>query len=187
VKINYGHQKVMRGRDGKRHRYYYAFGTRLRNGRPASGWIRRSALRDKPRMATLRAPRAPAGRVTPYRITGGNPRRYGDLKVHRRVPRNKNLRASDYLRRSGGYVNQTYNLPGRGGVSTDTFRTGTPFYRTHSVRSRLVPLYRPNGRQVVRRRRFVYGYVKTPRSPDKRRYGWIAYDALRRRANSRRR
>lgn len=181
VKINYGQQKVMIGSDGKRHQYYYAFGTKLKNRQSASGWIRRSALKEQPKMPTVKAPRAPSGPVVKYKITGGNLRKFGDLKVHRLVPANKNLRASDYLRRPGGYVNQTYNLPGKGGVGTDTFKTGTTFYRTPSVKLRSVPLYKPDGRNVVRRMPFVYGYIKTPNSPDRRRYGWMALDALRRR------
>lgn len=177
VHINYGQSRQMRGSDGKMHKYYYAFATSLRGGPMASGWVRATALVDKPRMPVVNAARPPAGPTTSYRITGsGVNQRYGDAKVVRGYE-GPHRAAADYGRRPGGYVNQLLTLPGRGGISTDTWRVGTTFHRATSVPSVVRPVYRPGSSVRTGDLRFVYGYVRTPTGP---RYGWIAYRALRR-------
>jgi hypothetical protein len=165
----------MKGSDGKLHKYYYAFATNLRGGPMASGWVRATALVDKPRMPVVNAARPPAGPTTSYRITGsGVNQRYGDLKVVRGY-NGTHRAAADYGRRPGGYVNQLLTLPGRGGMSTDTWRVGTTFHRATSVPSVVRPVYRPGSTVRLGDMRFVYGYVRTPTGP---RYGWMAHRAL---------
>lgn len=188
VKINYGATRVMKGADGKRHVFHYVWGTDLKNGERASGWIRRSALNDRPKMPTLAAKRPPSGAVTPYTITGGNPQstRFGfrdsagqfhPYKVTKGYT-GGGREVTDYLGRPGGYVNQNFNLPGKGGVSYDTYRTGTTFLRSRSVPAVKTPFYYPGGTKRVGSLTFVYGTVQTPTGA---RHGWIPSQALGRR------
>jgi hypothetical protein len=175
VHINYGQSRQMKGSDGKMHKYYYAFATTLEGGGMASGWVRATALVDKPRMPVVNAARPPAGPTTTYRITGsGVNQRYGDSKVVRGYD-GPHRAAADYGRRPGGYVNQLLTLPGKGGMSTDTWKVGTTFHRVQSVPSVVRPLYRPGSNVRAGEMRFVYGYVRTPTGP---RYGWMAHRAL---------
>jgi hypothetical protein len=180
VKLNYGQQKQINGED-----YVYAFATKAeKNGltRSVSGWILKSSLKGdletRINMPTVNAPR-PSGDQGPHRefaITGGDRKAFGDLKV---VPNStkKNERASDYLSRGGG-TNLLYNLPGKGGVSTDTLPRGATFHRSNSVRARAVNLYKPGSSEPVQKKMlFVYGFVKDP-TTNERRYGWIAAKAL---------
>jgi hypothetical protein len=73
--------------------------------------------------------------------------------------------------REGNVVNLLYNLPGEGGVSTDTLPAGTHFHRSLGVASIDIPLYQPGKSKVVKTMKFVYGHVGT-------RWGWMAHDAL---------
>jgi hypothetical protein len=172
VKINYGQRKRIRGR-----RYVYAFATHMwspSGPMAASGWIRESRLKGHPlvRMPTIKAPRSPNGDGARYRITGGDPAKYGDLKVNPHVPRTKREAASDYLVRPGGMVTLLYNLPHKGGVSTDTLPVGGTFVRARGVKAVHIHLYPPDsGKRLERSLAFVYGRVG-------KRNGWIALDAL---------
>jgi hypothetical protein len=177
VKINFGQRKDINGEP-----HVYAFATTVKDGKVgangkdamgASGWIKESALKDGPlkQMPTVDAPRPLKGDLPgEYKITGGSANRFGDLKV---VPNSKarNERASDYLLRPGNVTNLLYNLPGQGGVSTDTLPKGAPFVRAAGVEPVKIPLYRKGDDKVADHMTFVYG-----RSGD--RYGWIAQDAL---------
>lgn len=96
------------------------------------------------------------------------------IKVRPGVPRGLRLAAGDYLWRRGGVVNLCYNLPGSGGVATDTFRVGARFKAAGPQAS--VPLYLPSSSVRVGEMPFVYGHVEY--EGGKKRYGWIARWAL---------
>jgi len=186
VRINYGATRKLLGSDGKQHVFHQAWSTNLQSGVAASGWIQRSALPTKPKMPTVTAKRPPTGPRTAYTITGGNPQssKFGMTVFGQFVPfkvtrgyAGGGRNASDYLRRPTGVVNVSYNLPGKGGVSHDTYRPGTTFQRAKSIRSIVSPLYLPGGTKPVSNLRFVYGTVQTPTGP---RFGWIPLAALKR-------
>lgn len=173
VMINSGQRKLIAGQP-----HVYAFATTIArpDGRRmgASGWIPEAALTEGPLhfMPTATLPKPPGGdRKGSYTITGGNPRRFGDLKVNPKIPRSENVAASDYLKRAGNVVNMLWALPFNGGVSNDTFPVGTKFIRSAGVPPKKVALYQPMGTKVVAQMSFVYGRVGE-------RYGWIALDAL---------
>jgi hypothetical protein len=175
VKLNYGQSRQMRGSDGQMHTYYYAFATNLQGGDLVSGWVRATALVDRPQMPVVNAKRPPASPTTGYRITGdGVNQLYGDRKVVKNYD-GPHRAAEDYGLRPGGYVNELLTLPGKGGMSTDTWKVGTTFNRVQSVPSVTRPLYRPGTADHVGDIRFVYGFVRTPTGP---RFGWMASRAL---------
>jgi hypothetical protein len=168
VYLNYGQRKQIQGTT-----YVYAFATLLANGMHASGWIPEAKVVDDVArlMPTVSARDPGSGDYsTTFLVTGGNPAAYGDLKVDPRF-NGPNDAAADYLVREGNVVNLLYNLPGVGGVSTDTFPIGAPFHRSRGVEAVAIPLYRPGGSSVVAHMTFVYGHVGS-------RHGWIAHAAL---------
>jgi hypothetical protein len=200
VKINYGQRKVITPAGGRPATYVYVIGASVReNGHTlsASGWVPLSALKDSSAKRHYQADLAavvahgPHGGDAPeaYTIDGGVSKlaHYGDLKVNpgphgAGVPRHERLAASDYLERPGHAVNLLYSLPGHGGASTDTFKTGNPFVPSAGVPRASVPLYLPAHATAAERAAwrdgtlphtmdFVYGRVGD-------RYGWIAADAL---------
>jgi hypothetical protein len=167
VNINYGQRKVIGGT-----RYVYAFAVPLDNGKHASGWVIESQVTANiGSMPTVSAKNPGKGDYqTIFTVTGGDPAVFGDLKVAPNYT-GSNVAATDYLKRDGDVFNLLYNLPGVGGVSTDTLPIGTHFHRSLGVLAVDLPLYNPGSSKVVRTMRFVYGHVGT-------RYGWIARDAV---------
>ncbi|MBL8678086.1 MAG: hypothetical protein JNK05_02930 [Myxococcales bacterium] len=168
VMINFGQRKELRGRT-----HVYAFAVGLRGGVHASGWVDQGAIVGPiGRMPTANARNPGHGDYeTDFVITGGDPGEFGTLKVRPNIRLDENVAATDYLARPGNVVNLLYNLPGLGGVATDTLPVGAPFRRSLGVLARDLPLYRPSSATQVRVMRFVYGHVNG-------RYGWIARDAI---------
>lgn len=173
VKINYGQRKTINGEP-----HVYAFATHIKTpqgDRSASGWIPEKALKDGPiqNMPSIEAPKPIGGDLKggTFTITGGDPKKFGDLKVAPHISRKERVAAGDYMRRPGGVVNMLYNLPGKGGVSTDTFKTGATFIRSAGVKPVQVQLYKPESSEQAGKMTFVYGRVGD-------RYGWIAQDSL---------
>lgn len=168
VMINYGQRKQLRGRT-----HVYAFAVTLRGGTHASGWVDQASIVGPiDRMPTANARNPGRGDYeTDFMITGGDPGEFGTLKVRPNIRVDDNVAATDYLVRPGNVVNLLYNLPGLGGVATDTLPVGAPFRRSLGVLARDLPLYRPSSSAQVRVMRFVYGHVNG-------RYGWIARDAI---------
>lgn len=167
VRLNYGQRKVIGG-----DAHVYAFAVEIESGAGASGWIVQSAVEgDVESMPTVSAEDPGKGDYeAPFVVTGGDPAAFGDLKVDPDFDGSHEA-ASDYLRRDDDVVNLLYNLPGVGGVATDTLPLGVRFHRSRGVASVERPLYHPGSREIVRTMRFVYGHIGT-------RWGWIAYDAL---------
>lgn len=170
VKLNYGQRKHLAGA-----RHVYAFAVMMHGGFGASGWMREGAL-DRGSvsfMPTVRNKDPGKGfyqRV--WRVTGGNPNHFGDLKVNPKVPREANEAASDYLLRPGNVVNFLWSLPGVGGAAIDTFPAGVyHFRRARGVAEVRIGLYHPNGTVRVGSMGFVYGKIDG-------RFGWIARAAL---------
>lgn len=169
TRINFGQRKEIGGR-----RMVYAFAVRVAGAGTASSWIPESKLASAPleRMPTVAARNPGGGDYASRFVTrSGVPARYVGLKVVKNSA-SSNEAASDYFERPGGVVNLTYNLPGVGGVSTDTFPVGTGFRRNRNVKSLVINLYRPHGSVVVGHMRWVYGHVGS-------RYGWYPRAALR--------
>jgi hypothetical protein len=173
VPFNYGQRTSFGGAP-----HLYAFAVRLMSS-TASGWIPESALLDGPltSMPTIDAPRPPRGdRASTWMVTGGTAAIHERLesrriKVAPNIDRHARVAATDYLRRAGDVVNLCYNLPGVGGVATDTVPVGSTFVRAAGVRAARVRLYWPESRRRYGRMTFVYGRVDD-------RYGWISLDAL---------
>ncbi len=167
VKINFGQRRVMHGR-----RYLYAFATYITGVRSSvSGWILESSIvhhNTIGRMPTYRAPNPGQGDRASYRIAGATLSWGHDtfswLPGHGW--------AEHYVTRAGNVVNLCYNVPGVGGVATDTVPIGATFHRSNGVRAIELPLYHLGSRTVVRRMTFYYGHVGG-------RFGWIARAALR--------
>jgi hypothetical protein len=185
VKINYGATRKFKDKNGVTHVFHQAWSTPLKGGKIASGWIRRTNLNDKPKMPTITARRPPSGPKTAFTITGGNPRsekfgyknasgQFVPYKVTKQY-KGGGRDATDYLFRPGGVVNQSFNLPGKGGVSYDSYQPGTTFKRADSIPSITRPLYYPGGTKQVGHLTFVYGGVDTPTG---RRFGWIPLQAM---------
>ncbi len=168
VKINYGGRKRINGVN-----HVYAFAARLDTGITASGWVREGALNNSPisRMPTVALSDPGHGDYeTVFTVTGGNNADFEGLKVSKDYD-DGGRNATDYLVRPGNMFNLLYNLPGRGGVATDTFPLGVSFRRCQGVLHIDINLYEPSGTKVVRTMPFVYGHVGS-------RYGWVAKDAL---------
>jgi hypothetical protein len=169
VQVNYGQRKILAGS-----RHVYAFSTHLTSGLSASGWVREGALAQGniTYMPTVRGRDPGQGDyATTFTIVNGPLDTYRGLKVGQNIAPDGGVNATDYLGRTGGVVNLLYNLPGYGGVSTDSFPLGTQFHRSHGVSEVAIPLYHPESSVRVGHLNFVYGHVGG-------RYGWIARDAL---------
>jgi hypothetical protein len=167
IKINYGQRKTLLGAP-----HVYAFAVGTTNG-TASSWVPESAVLDSlSSMPTVIARDPGKGDYEQvFTITGGDPSTYGDAKVVPNTDSN-NEAATDYMLRNGNVVNVLYALPGKGGVSNDTYPAGTvKFKRSRGVASVYVYLYTKNTSTVIGTQRFIYGHVDG-------RYGWIARDAL---------
>jgi hypothetical protein len=187
VRINFGGIRMMKGVNGKISPHVNVFSTGLANGEVASGYASLTAFSVKPKMPVVTAKRPPAGARTPYTVTGGNLSKFGvtdsngqfrSLKVNKKITKG-GQNATDYLLRPGGYVNQTYNIPGTktGGIAYDSYKVGTTFYRAPSVKAVREPLYHQGGTKVAGHLTFVYGTVSTPTG---KRHGWMALEALKR-------
>lgn len=175
VKINYGIRKLLRGNT-----LVYAWAASLDTG-SASGWVPEAALVHanllQGKMPTLVLPNPGGGEyATRWIVTGGDPARYGELKVTKNYDEG-GRKATDYLLRPGNVVNIVYNVPGRGlgGFSVDTVPAGVIFRRARGVSQLQAPLYQPDGSSAVDALHFVYGYIE---DGDQRRYGWMAKEAL---------
>lgn len=167
VQINYGQRKRIGNAT-----YVYAFAVRLTNG-GASGWIdEKDVVDDIARLMPTVSGRDPGlgDYATAFTVTGGNLAAFGDLKVDPNYTGSHEA-ATDYLVRDGNVFNLLYNLPGVGGVATDTLPIGARFHRSLGVKAVEIPLYHPGGSVVVKHMEFVYGHVGS-------RYGWIAHAAL---------
>lgn len=206
VKVNFGQRKTMPDENGVPTSYVYALSVRIETHPKhplkkdekapkisASSWIKESDFIDSDRKDLQKMPtidaKIPPARSQPmtFTISGGDinythrtSEKLGDLKV---VPHytGSNRAATDYIGRPGKVVNLLLNLPGKGGVSTDTVPVGGTFHLS-GKKSEKVPLYEPGSRRIStdsngkpRYMRFLYGHVDTPSG---RRYGWIARDAL---------
>lgn len=206
VKLNFGQETEINGE-----KYYYAFSTKLTDGASVSGWIKASALKVapyplKPEEARKLQPEPARGPFdTTYFITGGNPQavdaggkyKFGYIgEVNGRpqfisykvlpgisLAQNKNIAATDYLKRTDNVVNMGYNVAG---LSNNTFRVDgdlrLAFHHNSKDKEAIVqiPLYHPKdaehaGEKPVAYMTFIYGYVDTPEG---RQYGWMALDAL---------
>lgn len=170
IKINYGQRKKVANVN-----HVYAFAARMQGGVFASGWVREGAL-DRGSLSFMPTVRARDPGQGFYQklwlVTGGDPNRYGELKVAPNIPREANVKASDYLLRPGNVVNFLYSLPGVGGVSIDTVPSRSRhFRRAKGVAEVRVPLYHPNSSVRVGSMPFIYGRLGG-------RFGWIARDAL---------
>jgi hypothetical protein len=130
--------------------------------------VAESAVQRKSALAKMRttSPAKPSGGTyeTDWVVTGGNMTssgsfrlndKYSDRKVNPNVPLDKNEAASDYLVRQWdsatkkGYVNFLYNLPGVGGMSTDTPPLCVHFKRFKGVEEiEIGPLYFVNSRKT---------------------------------------
>jgi len=168
VKINYGNRKKINGVT-----QVYAFAAPLDTGIVASGWVKEAALADGPisRMKTVNGKNPGQGDYeATWTVTGGDNAAFAGLKVNPGY-NGSDENATDYLLRNGGVVNLLYNLPGSGGVSTDTFPTGVKFKRAKGVLELETKLYKKGGTTVIKVMKFIYGHIGG-------RYGWIARDAL---------
>jgi hypothetical protein len=167
VQINYGQRKNIGGDT-----LLYTFVTELTDGRVAGGWVFESAFLDDTRgIPTIPAIDPGQGDVGGTSVVaGGDPSKWINLKL---TPdyNGANQAPTDYLVRDGGYMNLCYNLPGNGGVATDTFPVGVHFERSHGVAPVSKPLYTPGTKTVVGHMVFVYGHIGS-------RFGWIAEAAL---------
>ncbi len=142
VKLNFGQEMEINGE-----KYYYVFNTILEAGVNVSGWVKASALKDKPyplsaaEVRKLQPEPARAPFDTTYDITGGDPQAVGaggkyrfgyvgmlngkqqfisyKVKPGVSLAQYSNVAATDYLKRSDNIVNMGYNLAG---LSNDTFR-----------------------------------------------------------------
>jgi hypothetical protein len=168
IKINYGQRKTLLGAP-----HVYAFSVGTSNG-VASSWVPESAVKDSlagmPTVLSRDPGKGDYEQV--FTITGGDPAKYGDMKVVANTT-SDNAAGSDYMLRPGNVVNVLYALPGGGGVSNDTYpaNAGVKFKRARGVASVYVYLYTKATDEVVGTQRFVYGHVEG-------RYGWIARDAM---------
>ena len=167
VMINYGQRKIIGGLH-----YVYAFAVALDDGTHASGWIRSTAVKDDIASMPTVSDKDPGhgDYQTVFTVTGGDPNAFGDLKVDPNFT-GEHEAASDYLTRPGNVFNLLYNLPGVGGVTTDTLPIGAHFHRSLDVKAVEIALYHPGGAKVAGHMMFVYGHVGS-------RYGWIAHEAL---------
>jgi hypothetical protein len=196
VGLNFGQQKEIKGQ-----RYYYVFDVMVdHDNNPKterihlSGWMHESAIPADVRPVWRMGADA---RVAPAAPTRGAPpqtrtvrsvpnqvkQQYAGLSV---TPQGRGgvgrKSPQDYLGQRDGAINMAFNLPGAGGqgggLSTDTLKPGTRFYRTPSVEPVRIPLYEQGtNRRAEKTMTFVYGYVQDPLTGHKR-YGWIANDAL---------
>jgi hypothetical protein len=168
VRINYGGRKKIHAVA-----HVYAFAVGLDTGVTASGWVREDALDNAPikRMPTVKLGNPGKGDYeATWVVSGGDPGSIAGLKVIKDFDGN-NGAGTDYLVRPGNVVNFLYNLPGSGGVATDTFPVGVTFKRSKGVEQLSVPLYHEGGTKQVGHMDFIYGHIGG-------RYGWIARDAL---------
>lgn len=152
----------------------------------------------------MQPPATSGDKFTAYQITGGDQTqpvdtgekvsgkfKYGytdeggqfvSYKVLPEVSVEENVAATDYLKRSDNVINLGFNVAG---VSNDTFRVDSKnpltFYRSSDKDATAeIDLFQPkdaknDGREIVGKMTFVYGYVKTPSGNQ---WGWIALDAL---------
>ncbi len=167
IQINYGQRKVLGG-----NALLYAFVTKLTSGVVAGGWIFESAfVEDTSSIPTISARDPGHGDVGATAVvTGGDNSRFQNVKITPNY-RGANQEPTDYLLRAGGYVNLCYNLPGNGGVATDTFPVGVHFDRARGVAPVSKPLYATGTNNVVGKMVFVYGHIGS-------RFGWLAESAL---------
>ncbi len=155
TRINFGLRKTINGQG-----HVYAFSVAMRGGSAISGWVAESAVHRQSTIAKMptSSPKKPTSGSydTDWVVTGGNLSssgslalndKYGNRKVNPNVSADKNEAASDYLVRQWdpakktGYVNFLYNLPGVGGMTTDTLPMCAHFKRFKGVASVTKPLY----------------------------------------------
>jgi hypothetical protein len=168
VRVNFGGRRHFSGVS-----HVYAFAVKLDTKITASGWVKESALKHAPitRMPTVALKDPGEGDYqTIWTVTGGNNAAYEGLKVVKDWS-DGGCNATDYLVRPGGFFNLLYNLPGSGGVATDTFPINLPFRRSKGVPELDINLYEPGGTKVVDKMAFIYGHVGD-------RYGWVARAAI---------
>jgi hypothetical protein len=179
IMINYGQKKSIKvNRRGKATPCVYGFYVPMAGSvERVSGWIPLYHVKyeHRPILQKMKSVTAkkPPGKCTgkPRKVTGGNPKAFGALKVVRKST-SPNMAASDYLLRPGNMVNFLYALPGAGGVTTDTIRKNSAsFKQCKQVKAVSVPLYKFNSTKVVGKMKFIYGVIDG-------RYGWIAEKAL---------
>ena len=167
VQINYGQRKSLGGES-----LLYTFATELTDGTVAGGWVFESAfVEDTSVIPTINARDPGDGDLGAEAVvSGGDPARWSNLKITPNYD-GPNQAPTDYLLRDGGYVNLCYNLPGNGGVSTDTFPVGVHFQRARGVSPVSKPVFSPGTSDVVGHMVFVYGRIGD-------RFGWLAEAAL---------
>jgi hypothetical protein len=153
ARFNFGQRKKIGGSN-----HVYAWAVTLVGGGSASGWVREDSVH---RVATIgkmptAAPGKPDGGFyeTDWVVTGGDVdasgnlvlnAKYGNRKVNPNVTSGE--AATDYLVRQWvpqtkvGYVNLLYNLPGTGGMTTDTLPLCVHFKRFKAVKEVELELY----------------------------------------------
>lgn len=184
ARFNFGQRKKIGGVS-----HVYAWAISLVEGGSASGWVREDAVH---RVATIgkmptAAPAKPDGGFyeTDWIVTGGDidaagalelNAKYGDRKVNPNVKNGE--AASDYLVRQWvpatkiGYVNHLYNLPGTGGMTTDTLPLCVHFKRFKAVKEIELELYfYDSASQSDLKLHFDYGEINGRR-------GWMTKEML---------
>jgi hypothetical protein len=184
ARLNFGQRKKLAGVN-----HVYAWAVTLVGGGSASGWIREDSVH---RVATIgkmptAAPGKPDGGFyeTDWVVTGGDVdaagnlvlnAKYGNRKVNPNVTSGE--AASDYLVRQWvpatkvGYVNLLYNLPGTGGMTTDTLPLCVHFKRFKAVKEVELELYfYDSAYQSDLKLHFDYGEIKGRR-------GWMTKELL---------
>ncbi len=155
TKLNFGQRKTIGGEV-----HVYAFAVGLAEGGTISGWVPEAAVYRKSTLAKM--PTTSPGKPdqgfyeTDWVVTGGDltasgslalNAKYGNRKVNPNVPADEHEAASDYLVRQWdpakktGYVNFLYNLPGVGGMTTDTLPMCVHFRRFKGVNELEIELY----------------------------------------------
>lgn len=184
ARINFGQRKKIGGVS-----HVYAWAISLVEGGSASGWIREDSVH---RVATIgKMPTATPGKPdggfyeTDWIVTGGDIDAKGELVLNAKYGNRKvnpNVKdgeaASDYLVRQWvpttkvGYVNHLYNLPGTGGMTTDTLPLCVHFKRFKAVKEIELELYfYDSASQSDLKLHFDYGEINGRR-------GWMTKEML---------
>jgi hypothetical protein len=155
AKFNFGQRKTIGGAG-----HVYAFAVGLVEGGSVSGWVLESSVYRKNTIAKMptASPDKPGNGYyeTDWVVSGGDLTasgslalndKYGNRKVNPNVAADEHQAASDYLVRQWdpankkGYINFLYNLPGVGGMTTDTLPMCVHFKRFKDVPELEIELY----------------------------------------------